>query len=285
MNRPSNRLAFALLTAATILLISGCAQVEVYTDSKLNRDSKTGIPFYSPKPYLLVVRTGAKDKPIEASVIYLPNIAQPLYAKLSPGIWGSSDLSVSFANGILTSVNQKVQPLPSELVTAFAGMPAQLAGAAKTRKETDLLGQESAADYAAVATQLAKVKTDLDAQLKVISVKNFMTTTERDVLGAASKAMEQVASNLRDPTKAESTLGASIALLAMVAKSWDGQVRAASSSQTGDEPEVRRQLAALRSQMQEVIDELSPKKAAEPTITLYEIRITPHGTELIEVKL
>ena len=38
-----------------LLFLSGCATVEFYSDEGLQK--KTGIRYYAPKPYLLVIRT------------------------------------------------------------------------------------------------------------------------------------------------------------------------------------------------------------------------------------
>lgn len=271
---------------AAILLVAGCAEIKFYTSPKLEADTVTGIPVYVAKPYLLVARTGAKDKPVDVSVIYLPNLANPLYARLSPGLWGSSDLSMSFNNSILAAVGQKTDTKIPELLTSLGGLQTSLATAAKTRAETGLLGNESAPDYGVVSKQLRKVGNDLKSQVNQARAGKFLTENELGVLDMASSAIIAAADNLADPTKAESTLAATLASLSMAAKNWDGQVREASPATTGNEPVVRRQISALRKELQALIDGLSPKPGEPPTFTLYDIDIDVKTkvTTLREVK-
>ncbi|MDM0059015.1 hypothetical protein [Variovorax fucosicus] len=273
-----------VFTLVALLLVAGCAEVKFYKSSDLREDTRTGIPFYVAKPYLLVARTGAKDKPVDVSVIYLPDLSKPLYARLAPGLWGSSDLSMSFSNSIVTAVGQKTDTKIPELLTSLGGLQTSLATAAKTRAETGLLGNESAPDYGAASKQLRRIGNDLKAQVDEARAGKFLTENELGVLAFASTAILAAADSLADPTKAESTLAATLASLAMAAKNWDGQVREASAATTGNEPVVRRQISALRKELQTAIDGLSPKPGEPATFTLYDIEISNGVTTLKEVK-
>lgn len=64
---------------AALALVAGCAEIKIYKSPDLLEESRTGLPFYAANPYLLVARTGAKDKPLDVSVIYLPDLSKPLY--------------------------------------------------------------------------------------------------------------------------------------------------------------------------------------------------------------
>jgi len=287
MNAHSCLLAkFSLVgaTVAIIALATGCAEISIYKDPDLSPQSRTGIPFFAPKPYLLVSRTGAKDKPLDISVIYLPDTARPLFARLSPGWWGSSDLSVAFSNGMITSVGQKADTKLPEVLTSLGGLQTALANAAKTRAETRKLDNEAATDLTPQAEKLRSVKKGLDAQLLIAQKQNFLTSIELDVLKAVSASLDPVANNLADPTKAQTTLNASVSTLTMSAKNWDGQIKAPSATPRGTEADVRRQLATLREQLQTVIDDISPKPDAPPAFTLYEIDTTSGSTVLKEVR-
>lgn len=271
-------------TLAALLLFAGCAEVKIYKSPDLGEETRTGVPFYVAKPYLLVARTGAKDKPVDVSVIYLPDLSKPLYARLAPGLWGSSELSVSFSNSILTAVGQKTDTKIPELLTSLGGLQTSMATAAKTRAETGLLGNESAPDYGAVSKQLRRIGNDLKTQVEQARAGQFLTENELVVLTFASTAILAAADSLADPSKAESTLAATLASLGMAAKNWDGQVREASTATTGNEPVVRRQISALRKELQTAIDGLSPKPGEAPTFTLYDIEVSNGVTTLKEVK-
>src|SRR5687768_12027754 len=84
----------ALVTAST-----GCAGVRIYSDPELK--TQTGVRHYAPKPYLLVTRTGAKEKPVELSVVYLPNLEEPHFAIMKGGL-GNNKMNLKLTNGILT---------------------------------------------------------------------------------------------------------------------------------------------------------------------------------------
>jgi hypothetical protein len=287
MNAYSCLLArFSLVCAIVAItsLATGCAEVSIYKDPDLSPQSRTGVPFFAPKPYLLVSKTGAKDKPVEVTVIYIPDTAKPLYARLSPGLWGASDLSVQFSNGVITSVGQKADTKLPEVLTSLGGLQTALANAAKTREEARKLANESATDLTPQAEKLRTVKKGMDAQLAIAQKQNFLTSIEMDVLKSVSAALETVANNLADPTKAQTTLNASVSMLTMSAKNWDGQIKDPSPTPRGTEADVRRQLTTLRGQLQAVIDDISPKPEPAPVFNLYEIDTTSGSTVLKEVR-
>ena len=117
----------AVLSAiACAIALSGCAGLQFYSDQNL-QTQETGVKFYYPKPYLLVSRTGAKDNPVQVSVIYLPDQSKPIYAKLKSG-YGSADLSLAFQNGILTNIGQKTDTKIPETIAALAGMATAAGG-------------------------------------------------------------------------------------------------------------------------------------------------------------
>ena len=70
-------------------LFSGCATVKIYSDAGLKNE--TGLRFYTLKPYLLVEYLAEKDKTVKTSVIYLPDLSDPQFMVLKPGV-GSSEL-------------------------------------------------------------------------------------------------------------------------------------------------------------------------------------------------
>jgi len=50
--------------------------------------------------------------------------------KLKPGWWGTSDLSVTLSNGMISQVGQKVDLKIPETITAIAGLAGTVAGVA-----------------------------------------------------------------------------------------------------------------------------------------------------------
>lgn len=103
--------AIALFGLATILVLPGCAHID-FGDSK-------GLPYYDPKPYLFVSTT--KECVSTATVVVIPDTQK--YLKFITGV-GSSDLSVSFSNGMIASVGQKSDTKIPETIGAIASVAA-----------------------------------------------------------------------------------------------------------------------------------------------------------------
>lgn len=104
---------------ALLFALTGCARINFYSDEEMK--TKVGVKHYIAKPYLLVQYTGAEKSPYNTSIIYLPDLAQPVFAELSSG-YGSSDLSISTPNGILTSVGQKSDTKGPETLNSLAAI-------------------------------------------------------------------------------------------------------------------------------------------------------------------
>src|SRR4051794_33509981 len=83
----------------TIAVLSGCGRFAFYPDEKM-KENEIGVPLYPQKAYLLVSRVGGQQKPVEISVIYLPDLKRPYYARPISGL-GSSDLSLKIESGAL----------------------------------------------------------------------------------------------------------------------------------------------------------------------------------------
>lgn len=118
----------AVLTVASILF-SGCATVKVYSDAGLKNE--TGLRFYTLKPYLLVEYLADKDNTVNTSVIYLPDLSDPQFMVLKPGI-GSSELKATFKNSAIESYGVISDSQLAESMEAFAAILSKSAYAAQT---------------------------------------------------------------------------------------------------------------------------------------------------------
>ena len=96
----TTKLPIFLLSLGISVLLSGCATVKFYSDESLKNE--TGLRFYSPKPYLLVEYDGTKTVNLKTSIVYLPDLSDPQYIRIKPGI-GSAALKLELNNGILSS--------------------------------------------------------------------------------------------------------------------------------------------------------------------------------------
>ena len=128
-------------TLAAILVaciaFSGCATVKVYSDAGLKKE--TGLRFYTLKPYLLVEYLAEKDNTVKTSVIYLPDLSDPQFMFLKPGI-GSSELKMSFKNSALESYGVVTDSQLPEGMEAFAAVLSKSAYAAQTFTGPDSSG-------------------------------------------------------------------------------------------------------------------------------------------------
>lgn len=100
-------------------LVGGCASVQLYSDSGLNQ--KTGLKVCSAKPYILVEYSSGKEKPGKTTLIWLPDLADPQYLKVKPGI-GSSELKLAFSNGTLTSYGITTESQIPETINSLASL-------------------------------------------------------------------------------------------------------------------------------------------------------------------
>ena len=120
---------FFLLTGALIIFaLSGCASVQIYSENNLK--SRTGLRFYNSKPFLLVELKSAKDMTVKTSVIYLPDLANPQYLKVKPGL-GANELKMAFSNGVLSSYGITASSEIPELITSLASLISKGSDAAK----------------------------------------------------------------------------------------------------------------------------------------------------------
>jgi hypothetical protein len=118
-----------LIAVVAGILMTGCATVKVYSDAGLKNE--TGIRFYTLKPYLLVEYMAEKDNTVKTSVVYLPDLANPQFMALKPGI-GASELKMAFKNSALESYGVATDSQLAESMEAFAAMLSKSAYAAQT---------------------------------------------------------------------------------------------------------------------------------------------------------
>jgi hypothetical protein len=238
------------LVVLCVLGFSGCARVALYSDEQL-KGPETGFRVYYPKPYLLVAQTGSKDNPVQASVVYLPDQKNVRYAKLKSG-YGTAELSLAFQNGMLTNVGQKTDTKIPETISAIAG----LATAAK-----GLMPQ--AANYREISIKLKSVSEGLSVQLRKAEEKSLLTKNELQVLDISIKKIQDASSLLYDPTKAADNLSTVISYL----KNSIDNLKPMGAGATP----VRETIQKYTSELQDILQQLSPPPPEKPAFELYEI--------------
>lgn len=269
------------LAVLACLAVSGCGHISVY-DSKAKTAKPVGIKFYAPKPYILVSRTGATANPVTVEQIYLPDLANPYYAKTVPGL-GSSKLTLAFSNGVLTNLGQETDPNIAGLVTALAGVPGSLATAGKTRAETDVLRrQASAQELGQASTTLASAATTITTNLAKPVAATAASEDQRQKLRSIATALQAASSSLVLP-------GAPANLETIIAGIKVAQKHLAEVQKTGTQSEAasaKQFWVAIKQADTEVtaaLGLLTPKPEPPATVTLYEVLMDENGTTLREV--
>ena len=264
-----------------LTMLGGCARMAFYTDPDV-KGQETGIKFFTAKPYLLVARTGAKDKPVEISLLYIPDLAKPVYAKPESG-FGSANLTLALSNGMLTSFGQQTDTKVPDLLTAFGALSKDLATARKTAKEASLLDQ-AAIDYTQVSRDLATIASDLEKYLQQAAKIQALTSIELQAGAGIVGTLRLVSKLLADPNKAESRVVEAMIHLKNALSTWEKQIGKPSSATSGPSLELRRNIDALQVQVQAQLAKISPKEPVQPTFTLYEIDNSSGTTVVREVK-
>lgn len=274
-------IAVQVVSLLAILLAAGCGHIANYTDPSL-KSGKTGILYYPPKPYLLVSRTGAKDKPVEVQVVYLPDLANPRYAVMRSG-YGSSKLTLAFSNGVLVSAGQETDPKITEAITALANIPGALANAAKTRAETAAIRKEgsdlpkAAKAFRTVAQDIRNVQADPRA-------KRALLPSQADVLKRLPQELDDVATVLERPDTADAGLAPIIASVEGVKKKLSS-IKPGSDNVSDADASFWASIRSIEAALDTAITELKPKPEAAPTVSLYEVIMDSNGTQLREVPL
>ncbi len=187
-----------LMLAMTLFCLHGCATVKFYQDKDLKVE--TGIEFYGPKPYLLVERNPAKGVSIKTTIIYLPDLKNPKFAKIKPGI-GSTDLQLDLKNGIINSYGITADTKVPETITSIAGLLSATTGLLKSEageagevsdEEVDQAGSISDMDSAKKIVDDVKsgIGTDKNNAQLTPNQKAIGSTIEND-LSAVSQTLNR----------------------------------------------------------------------------------------------
>jgi hypothetical protein len=122
-----------VVSALFLLLFCACARVKFYSDPNLK--TRSALPLHNSKPYLLVLPNGAKV--LSASLIFLPDLAHPIYFKARSGL-GNSKVEFTLKDGMLASWGQTLNSAIPETMESLAS----LLGAAGDVLPKSLPGEE-----------------------------------------------------------------------------------------------------------------------------------------------
>jgi len=108
-----------LVICSFILAFTGCAPVQIYSNNSLT--SRTGLKYYTVKPFLHVEREAGSNRIVKATVVYLPDLANPQYMVIHDGL-NSRKISLKFTDGAINTFGYTSTSKVPESVDALAAM-------------------------------------------------------------------------------------------------------------------------------------------------------------------
>jgi hypothetical protein len=109
----------AAFVSLTLIVLSGCAPVQIYSNKSLSE--KTGLKYYTVKPFLHVERDSETNRIVKSNVIYLPDLANPQYLVMRDGV-NSRKINLKFKEGAITDFGFSSTGKVGESVDALAAM-------------------------------------------------------------------------------------------------------------------------------------------------------------------
>jgi len=113
-----------LVSAALILAFAGCAPVKFYSNAELTK--KSGLKYYTVKPYLQVERDPVNNSIIKATIFYMPDLEHPQYIAMKDGP-GSRKLDLKLTDGSLISFGLETDPKIAETISALSSLVSKIA--------------------------------------------------------------------------------------------------------------------------------------------------------------
>jgi len=116
-----------------LFVLFSCAPVGIYSNKSLTE--KTGLKYYTVKPFLHVERDVETNRVIKAAVIYLPDLANPQYMVFHDGL-NSRKVNLKFTDGAINTLGYASTSKVGESVDALAAL---------ISKSSDALSEATAA--------------------------------------------------------------------------------------------------------------------------------------------
>ena len=127
---------------AIILVLTGCAPVKFYSNPGLTES--TGLKYYTAKPYLQVEKDPLNNSVVKATVIYLPDLANPQYMVIKDGP-GSGKVDLKLTDGSINALGVATDTKITETIDALAALISKSTSAVTDLSSLKGLPQVSAA--------------------------------------------------------------------------------------------------------------------------------------------
>ena len=108
-----------LISGVFILAFTGCTSVQFYSNPELTK--KSGLKYYTVKPYLQVERETVNNTIVKATILYLPDLENPQYIAMKDGL-GSKNLDLKLSDGVITTFGMETDPKIAESIEALAAL-------------------------------------------------------------------------------------------------------------------------------------------------------------------
>ena len=155
-----------LIFGVFILAFTGCTSVQFYSNPELTK--KSGLKYYTVKPYLQVERETVNNTIVKATILYLPDLENPQYIVMKDGI-GSKKLDVKLADGAISTFGLDTDPKVAESIAALTSLVSKTATAITDL--STLKGITGAAAPATVTELYDIIMTNGVTSVKKIEVK------------------------------------------------------------------------------------------------------------------
>lgn len=258
----------AVLMAATTLC-AACASIAFYDNEEMT-GREVGLRVYTMRPYVMVSRTKAKDAPLRIEVVSLPDLANPRFVRVRPGIIGNSKLSLALSNGAITNIGMDSDSGVAGLLTAYGGLTSALAGAEKTREEAATIAAERE-DRASLLSDdpiddevvelIGLIRTDIQHVLSTSGLPLLPREARR--LTETSSSLQTIVNTRPSPSETRESLTEQISL-------WRRDVRAPNAVSGEDEKPTFEELQVILDALGAIASSLAPDRPP-PDFTLYEI--------------
>lgn len=106
-----------VIVGLTIFALTSCAPVKFYSTQGLTEN--TGLKYYTVKPYLLVEKDLVNSIVVKATIIYLPDIANPHFIVVTGGI-GSKKVDLKLKDGTIDTFSLTSDTKIPEMLEALA---------------------------------------------------------------------------------------------------------------------------------------------------------------------
>jgi len=100
-------------------VFTGCSSVQFFSNPELTK--KSGLKYYTVKPYLLVDRDAANNSIVKVTIVYLPDLENPQYVSMKNG-FGTKSLDLKLADGSISTFGLESDLKIPESIEALAAL-------------------------------------------------------------------------------------------------------------------------------------------------------------------